>query len=105
MTATQEESFNDEVTLFAHTSGQDSLGQLIDSFDTGNLVTCGLYTQKEMRNYRGEIVVIEADAILRVAYDQAIAIKDKVIGRGVTYIVDGVEPGRNVQIVSLKEKP
>jgi hypothetical protein len=30
MTTTQEESFNDQVTLFSHTSGQDSLGQVID---------------------------------------------------------------------------
>lgn len=103
MVTTQGESFNDQVTLFAHTSGQDSLGQLVDSFDTGNLVECGLTTKEEMRNYRGEIVTIDADAILRLAAGQAVAIKDKVIGRGVTYYVDGVQEGRHVQIVALKE--
>ena len=103
MTTTQGESFNDEITLFSHTSGQDSLGELVDSFDTGNLVVCGLTTKEEMRNERGEIVTIDADAILRVAYGVSIDIKDKVIGRSVTYFVDGVQPGRHVQIVALKE--
>lgn len=103
MTTTQGESFNDQVTLYRHTSGQDSLGELVDSFDTGNLIWGGLSTEKEMRNERGQIVTIDADAVLRVAASQAVAVKDKVIGRGITYFVDGVQPGRNVQIVALKE--
>lgn len=103
MESTQETSFNDQVRLFGHTTGQDSLGDLVDSFDTGNLIYAGLTTDKEYRNYRGDIVTIDADAALRVSYDQAIAVKDKVIGRGITYFVDGVQPGRHVQIVALKE--
>ncbi len=103
MTTTQGESFNDSVTLYHYTSAQDSLGQLIDSFDSGNVIAGGLSTMKEFRNYRGEIVTIEADAVLRVAMATTIHIGDKVIGRGVTYIVDGVQVGRNVQIIPLKE--
>ena len=103
MTTTQGESMNDAVTLYHFTSGQDSLGQLHDSFDTGNLVTCGLMTQKEYRNYRGEIVTIDADAVLRVAMSQSVHVGDKVISGGKTFIVDGVQVGRHVQIVPLKE--
>ncbi len=103
MTTTQGESFNDQVTLYRFTSGQDSLGEVTDSFDTGNLIWSGLSTEKQYRNERGEIVTIEADATLRVAAGQAISIKDKVIGRGVTYTVDGVQPGRHVQIAALME--
>jgi len=103
MTATQLESMNEQVTLYAHAGAQDSLGELIDSFDSGNLIAAGLLTQKEYRNYRGEIITIDADAILRVAATQAIAVKDKVIGRGVTYKVDGVQPGDHVQIIKLME--
>lgn len=103
MTATQGESFNDVVTLYTHTSGQDSLGQSIDSFDSGNLITCGILTQKEYRNYRGEVVTIDADAVLRFAMSQAVSIGDKVISDGVTYSVDGVQLGRNVKIIPLKE--
>lgn len=103
MTTTQGESMNDQVTLYARTSGQDSLGQLVDSFDSGTLVTCGLMTQKEYRNYRGEIVTIDADAVLRVAMSQAVQVGYKVISDGVTYSVDGVQLGRNVKIIPLKK--
>ena len=103
MTGTQEESFNDQVTLYVKTSGQDSLGQLVDSFDTGNLIYSGLSTEKQYRNERGEIVTIESDAVLRVAASQSVTVGDKVIGRGVTFAVDGVQVGRNVKIVSLQE--
>jgi hypothetical protein len=103
MTATQEESFNDQVTLFSHTSGQDSLGQVIDSFDSGNLIYGGLSTEKQYRNERGEIVTIESDAVLRVAASQSIAVGDKIIGRNVTFYVDGVQIGRNVKIAALQE--
>lgn len=103
MVTTQGESFNDQVTMYGYTQGQDSLGQLVDSFDTGNLLDCGLLTQAQYLNERGQIVTIDADAILRVAAGVAVDIKNKVIGRGVTYYVDGVQPGRHVQIVALKE--
>lgn len=103
MTTTQGESMNDQVTLYVRTSGQDSLLQVIDSFDTGNLVTCGILTQKEYRNYRGEIVTIDADAVLRFAMSQAVSVGDRVISDGVTYSVDGVQIGRNVKIIPLKE--
>jgi hypothetical protein len=103
MTTTQGESFNDAVTLYAKTSGQDSFGQLIDSFDSGNLVTCGIMTQKEYRNYRGEIVTIDADALLRFAAGQSVSVGDRVISDGVTYSVDGVQIGRHVKIAALQE--
>lgn len=103
MTTTQNESMNDQVTLYHYTLSNDSLGQLIDSFDSGALVTCGLMTQKEYRNYRGEIVTIDADAVLRFAMTDTVHIGDKVISDGVTYLVDGVQIGRNVQIIPLKE--
>lgn len=103
MITTQGESFNDQVTMFGYTQGQDSLGQLTDSYDSGSLLDCGLLTQAEYLNERGQVVTIDADAILRVAAGVAVDIKNKVIGRGVTYYVDGVQPGRHVQIVALKE--
>jgi len=103
MTVSHTESMNDQVTLYAKTSGQDSLGQLIDSFDSGNLIYAGLSTEKQYRNERGEIVTIESDAVLRVAASQSIAVGAKVIGRNVTFSVDGVQVGRNVKIASLQE--
>jgi hypothetical protein len=103
MTGTQLESFNDQVTLYEHTSGQDSLGEMTDSFDSGDVIDCGLLTAKQYRNERGQVITIDADAVLRVAMGQIINVGDKVVGRGVTYLVDGVQPGRNVKIVPLME--
>ena len=103
MTDTQIESLNDQVTIFAHTSGQDSLGQVIDSFDSGNLIYAGLSTEKQQRNERGQIVTIDSDAVLRVAASQSIAVGDKVVGRNITFYVDGVQIGRNVKIAALQE--
>ena len=103
MTVTQGESFNDQVTRYAKTSGADSLGQLIDSFDSGNLISAGLSTEKQYRNERGEIVTIESDAVLRVAASQSLVVGDKVIGRSTTFYVDGIQIGRNVKIAALQE--
>lgn len=103
MTTSQVESFNDVVTLYHFTSGQDSFGQLNDSFDSGSLIDCGILTSKEYRNYRGEVVTIDADAILRVAMSQSIHVGDKVISDGKTFFVDGIQIGRNVQIIPLKD--
>lgn len=103
MTTTQGESFNDQVTLYGYTQSQDSLGQFTDNYDSGSLIDCGLLTQAQYLNERGQVVTIDADAILRVATTQTVNLKDKVIGRGVTYYVDGVQPGRHVHIVALKE--
>jgi hypothetical protein len=103
MTTTQGESFNDQVTLYGYPQGQDSLGQLMDSYDSGSLIDCGFLTQAQMLNERGQVVTIDADAVMRVAAGQIVDLKDKVIGRGVTYYVDGVQPGRHVHIVALKE--
>lgn len=103
MQEVQVESFNDQVTLHSYTQYQDSFGQLFDSFDSGTLIDAGLTTNKQFLNYRGEVVTIDADAVLRVAATQIVDIGDKVIGRGVTYFVDGVYPGRHVNIAGLKE--
>lgn len=103
MTTTQGESFNDVVTLHHFTVASDSLNQLVNTFDSGASVTCGILTQKEYRNYRGELVTIDADAVLRFAMSQAVHIGDKVVSDGVSYSVDGIQIGRNVQIIPLKE--
>lgn len=104
MTATQVESFNDSCTLFQHTSTQDSnTGEMIDSFDTGAAMACGFVESNEYKNERGQIITIDADAILRLPSTQTVNVQDKVTTHGKTYFVDGVTPGRNVQIVKLME--
>lgn len=104
MTTEQTGSMNDACTLFRVTHYQDSdTGQLSDSFDSGTLLACGLAIGSEFRNERGQVVTIDADAVLRLAASQSIGVGDKVIARGKTYSVDGVSLGHNVQVVKLQE--
>lgn len=105
MTTTQEESMNDLCDIYRATHYQDSTtGQLMDSFDSGTFnVACGLAIGNEYRNERGQIVTIDADAVLRLAAGQGLSIGDKVIARGKTYFADGVSLGHNIQIVKLQE--
>jgi hypothetical protein len=104
MTTSQGESMNDACTLYRATHYQDSTtGQLMDSFDSGAVLACGLSTGPEFRNERGQVVTIDADAILRLAATQGIAVGDKVVARGKTYSVDGAQLGHNVNVVKLQE--
>ena len=105
MTASQIESFNDSCNLYhkAITTDSDTGEQLI-GFDTGTFnIACGFVESNEYKNERGQIITIDADALLRLPSTQAIAVQDKVLTHGKTYAVDGVTPGRNVQIVKLME--
>lgn len=100
-------SFNDLCDIYHWVTAIDSLsGQVLESgYDsTPSLNTaCGFSAGAQQRNERGQIVTIDADAVLRVAQGTTIAIKDKIIARSVSYIVDGIIPGRNVTIANLVE--
>jgi hypothetical protein len=104
MVSTATSSFNDLCDIYHSATLIDSLsGEVLEAYDSSPTLAseCGFYPGPEMRNERGQIVTIDADAVLRTA--QSIKVKDKVIARSVTYIVDGVTPGRNVTICALKE--
>jgi hypothetical protein len=105
MTSTAVESMNDRCDLYTFTGGQDSTtGEVKSTWDSGHFsIACGFVEASELMNERGEIITIDADAILRVPYGQAIGVKDKISARSKIYQVDGVTPGRNVQIAQLKE--
>jgi hypothetical protein len=104
MVATAVSSFNDLCDIYHSVSLIDSLsGEVLEAYDSNPALAseCGFNPGPEMRNERGQIITIDADAVLRTA--QSIKVKDKVIARTVTYIVDGVTPGRDVTIAALKE--
>ena len=97
-------SFNDLCDIYHWVSHQDSLsGELLEYYDSSPTLAsaCGFSAGPEFRNERGQVVTIDADAVLRTA--ASIKVKDKVIARSVNYIVDGVTPGRDVTIAALKE--
>jgi len=105
MTASQVESFNDSCNLYHQSITTDSdTGEQIVGFDSGTFsVACGFVEASEYRNERGQIITIDADALLRLPSTQAIAVQDKVVTHGKTYAVDGVSPGHHIQIVKLTE--
>ena len=99
-------SFNDLCDIYHFVLSTDSLsGEVLEGYDsTPSLDTaCGFSAGPQQRNERGQIVTIDADAVLRVAQGTSIAVKDKVVARSVSYIVDGITPGRNVTIANLVE--
>jgi hypothetical protein len=107
MVATAVTSFNDLCDIYHWTSSIERLsGQVLDSgYDSSpSLATeCGFSAGPQQRNERGSIITIDADAVLRVAFGTSIKVKDKVIARSTSYIVDGITPGRDVTIANLQE--
>jgi hypothetical protein len=105
MTGSAVESLNDRCDRYAFVGSTDSTtGEVLLSWDTGTFaIRCGFVEANEIRNERGQIITIDADAILRVPQTQALTVQDKIIARGKTYAVDGVTPGRNVTIGKLVE--
>jgi hypothetical protein len=107
MVATAVTSFNDLCDIYHRKSDSlsiDSLsGEILVLYDSSPVLAseCGFSVGPQFRNERGQIVTIDADAVLRTA--QSIAVKDKVIARSATYFVDGVVTGRDVTIAALKE--
>jgi hypothetical protein len=104
MVATAVTSFNDLCDIYHWASTTDSLsGEILEGYDSNPTLAspCGFVGADQFRNYRGEIVTIDADAILRTA--ASISVRDKVVTHNKDFIVDGVTAGRNVTICKLKE--
>ena len=107
MVIVAESSFNDLCDIYhleADSLRIDSLsGELLELYDSSPSLAsvCGFVSAGEMLNYRGEVILIDADAILRTA--ASIKVKDKVVTHGKDFIVQGVEAGRDVTICKLKE--
>lgn len=109
MVAVAVSSFNDFCDIYRRLNDSASIdslsGQILELYDSSPslAVECGFNPSAQSRNERGQIITIDADAVLRVAAGTDIEVKDKIIARSVSYIVDGVTPGRDVTIVALKE--
>jgi transcription elongation factor len=102
-------SFNDLCDIYRRKSDSASIdslsGEILVLYDSSPSMSteCGLSVGPQQRNERGQIITIDADAILRVAAGTDIEVKDKVVARTVSYIVDGVTFGRDVTICKLQE--
>lgn len=104
MTASHVEAMNDLCDIYHFNGTADSLGEITQSWDTGTFsVVCGFVepTKTQARAERGQIVIIDVEAQLRLPQSQSIEVQDKIVVRSETYYVDNVVPGRNVKIVEL----
>jgi hypothetical protein len=102
MNSTAESTFNDSCDIHTY-SGQYSNGEMISSFTTTSGVDCGFDYRPQYRDERGQLVIIEADAILRLDTDQSIKVRDEITVRETRFIVDGVNVGRTCKVVALKD--
>lgn len=98
-----EDSFEDTCNLYTFSGYIDSYGDEIASYAVTSGISCGFSYNSAMKDERGQAVILEADAVLRLSLNQDISIKDKVDVRSKFYTVDGVIKGSTVTVVELKE--
>lgn len=102
MSSIAESTFNDSCDIHTY-SGQYSNGEIQNSFTTTSGINCGFDYKPQFRNEKGQLVILESDAVLRLDSDQSIQVKDEVTVRDTRFIVDGVNIGRTCKVISLKE--
>lgn len=102
--AVAELSFEDTCNILVWSGSSDAYTDEIDTYPTTiSGVPCGFKYGKSLESERGQVVVLEADAILRVSLDQDVSIKDKIEVRNKTYSVDGITDGITCKVINLKE--
>lgn len=99
-----EDSFEDTCNILVWSGYSDSYTDELDSYPTTiSGVSCGFRYNKSMKDERGQVVILEDEATLRLSLNQTISDKDKVEIRNKTFTVDGVNEGITCLIVALKE--
>jgi len=102
--AIAEASFEDTCNILVWSGYSDNYTDELDSYPTtASGVSCGFTYGKSMENERGQIVILESEAILRLSLEQELSVKDKVEVRNKIFFVDGVTEGSTVKVVNLKE--
>lgn len=102
MTSTQVESLNDTCVIHTPTFTQNSLGEQSASWANSSSIDCGFNPSNAVKNYRGEIISLDCDAVLRLPIAQTISANHEVTARGNRYKVNGITQGNSVNIITLK---
>ena len=103
-----EETFNDECTIRSRTgTTKDEYAEETSTFTEYRHVPCGFMlpgsaATNVFEREVDQVVVLQADAVLRIDLEQPISVNDEVIVRGKTFQVDGVIDGTTVRLVPLK---
>jgi hypothetical protein len=102
MTSTQVESFNDTCIIHSPTFTQDSLGERTATWTNSSSISCGFNPSNAVKNYKGEIISLDCDAVLRLSITETISVNHEVTVRSVRYKVNGITQGNSVNIITLK---
>jgi hypothetical protein len=99
-----EDSFEDTCNIMVWSGYSDAYTDELDSWPTTlSGVLCGFAYKKAFESERGQLVILEDEAVLRLSLEQDISVKDKVEVRNKTFSVDGINEGITVKVVDLKE--
>ena len=103
MKRTAQLTFTDICTIHTLTTNtSSSLGEETKTFtDTAN-VPCGFVETSTTKNFRGEVVSFDCDAIVRLSLTRDIDLSDEITCRNSRYKISGINQGRTVNIVKLK---
>jgi len=103
MKTTASESLNDTCSVHTPTFQTNTLGErTVFSWSTSANVECGFTTKLPYKTYRGDIVTLDADGVLRLPLTYSININNEITCRNKRYKVDGITAGLTVWIITLK---
>lgn len=98
-----EDSFEDTCNILVWSGYADSYSDELDSWPTTiSGVACGFSYKKAFESERGQPVILEDEATLRLSLEQNLSIKDKVDVRDRVFHVDGINKGITCLVVDLK---
>lgn len=96
------DSFNHICSIHVPVITQDSYGEQVKTWTDTNNVECGFNPTNAVTTYRGQVVTLDADAILRLPLTQSLDDKSEVTVNTVRYRVEGINIGSTVKLITLK---
>lgn len=92
--ATAENTFFDECTVDAYSETYDSYGDILKSWIPGSGIECGFQALNGTETIRGEIVVTNLDAKIRLPIDTVISSQDRItINKRNGVVISGIQYG------------
>ena len=104
MQDTQVEAMNDLCDILVWASSSDDYTDGLDTWPTSlGGVQCGFAYERIVDQDTGRVTIQSGRARLRLALDQAISDKDKVLARDTEWLVDGIVDGPTCKLVYLRK--
>jgi hypothetical protein len=75
---TFDSSLQDSCTIDKYSATYNSVGEPIETWISGNEIDCGLEMTGGIERYKGQIIVLDIDAVIRLPQDTVIDTRDRV---------------------------